>query len=130
MLANKIGRLAQGIRNIKGIKTIFFIPKSDIPRERLQEVTYRRIVVVYKPNKLEKNRSQLTVGGDRIKCEYDISTPLCNLTTIKIYWNSVLSTPSAKYATFDISNFYPDTHMGCPEYMRLPLKIIPPEIID
>ena len=29
-LANGLGRLAQGIRDIKGTDTIFFIPKSEI----------------------------------------------------------------------------------------------------
>ena len=39
-LANELGRLAQGIRDIKGTNTIFFIPKSGIPKDRLREVTY------------------------------------------------------------------------------------------
>ena len=33
-LANELGRLAQGIRDIKGTNTIYFIPKSDIPHDR------------------------------------------------------------------------------------------------
>ena len=45
-------------------------------------------------------------------------------------WNSVLSTPGAKYFTMDISNFYLGTPMERPEYMRLPIKIIPQEIIE
>ena len=104
-LANEIGRLAQGIRDIKGTDTIFFIPKYEIPKERLKEVTYARIVVDYKPHKLEKNRSRITAGGDRINCDYNTSAATCILTTIKLNWNSVLSTQDAKYATFDISNF-------------------------
>ena len=32
--------------------------------------------------------------------------------------------------TLDISNFYLGTPMACLEYMRLPLKLIPLEIID
>ena len=62
-LANELGRLAQGIRDIAGTNTIFFIPKSDIPPERRKEITYGRIGVAYKPDKLEKNRLRLTVGG-------------------------------------------------------------------
>ena len=53
-LANELGRLAQGIRDIKGTNTIYFIPKADIPPERRKEITYGRIVVAYKPDKLEK----------------------------------------------------------------------------
>ena len=33
-LANELGRLAQGIRDIKGTDTIFFIPKIEIPQDR------------------------------------------------------------------------------------------------
>ena len=70
-LANELGRLAQGIREVKGTNTILFLPKSEIPKDRLKEVTYGRIVVAYKPDKLEKNRAlkQLTKDGltDEIK---------------------------------------------------------------
>ena len=50
-LANELGRLAQGVCGIKGTDTIFFILKSAIPKDRLKEVTYGRIVVSYKPKK-------------------------------------------------------------------------------
>ena len=33
-LATELGRLAQGIRDIKGTNTIYFIPKSKIPLDR------------------------------------------------------------------------------------------------
>ena len=128
-LANELGRLAQGIRDVKGTDTIFFIPKSEIPRDRLKEVTYARIVVDYKPNKLEKNRSRVTVGGDRIHCLFDCGTPTADVPVIKLLWNSTLSTKNAKYMTMDISNFYLGTPMDRPEFMRMPIKIIPPEII-
>ena len=96
-LANELGRLAQGIREIKGTNTIYFIDKSEIPKDKLKQVTYARIVVDYKPHKTEKNRTRVTVGGDRIHCDYDISAPTCSLPTIKLLWISVLSTPGAKY---------------------------------
>ena len=84
-----------------------------------------------KPNKLEMNRSRITVGRDRIHCyNYATSAPTCDLTTIKLHWNSVLSTPVAKYATFDISNFYLGTPMPKPEYMCMPLKLLPDKIIQ
>merc|ERR1711966_548503 len=110
-LANELGRLAQGIRDIKGTNTIFFIPKNEIPQDRWKDVTYGRIVVNYRPGKEEKNRSRLTVGGDRIDYPFAVSTPTCDLPTIKLLWNSVLSTPGARYFTMDISNFYLGTPM-------------------
>ena len=129
-LANELGRLSQGIRDIKGTDTVFFIPKSEIPRDRLRDVTYARIVVGYKPDKLEKHRARITVGGDRINCLFDCGTPTADVPVIKLLWNSTLSTPGAKYFTLDISNFYLGTPMDRPEYMKMPMKIMPPEIIE
>ena len=129
-LANELGRLTQGIRDIVGTNTMFFIPKSEIPHNRRKDITYGRIVVGYKPDKLEKARSRLTVGGDRLTAWMETATPTADLPLIKMLWNSVLSTPAAKYFTMDISNFYLATPMDHPEYMRLPMKIMPQEIID
>ena len=129
-LENELGRLAQGIRDIKGTDTISFVHKSEIPKDRLKEVTYGRIFVAYKPNKSEPHISRLTVGGDRIVFLYNVRTPTADLPTIKMLWNSVLSTPGARYMTLDISNFYLGTPMDRPEYMRLPLKLILQDILD
>ena len=84
----------------------------------------------YKPDKLNKNRTRVTVGGDRIYCDYDISAPTCDIPTIKLLWNSVLLTPGARYFTIDISNFYLGFPLDKPEYMRMPMKLIPIEIVE
>ena len=39
-LATELGRLTQGIHDIKGTNTIYFIPKSDNPHDRRKEITY------------------------------------------------------------------------------------------
>ena len=70
------------------------------------------------------------MGGNIIICLVDASSPTANLPTIKMLWNSVLSTPGAKYFTMDVSNFYLNTPLDRPDFMRLPIKIIPQEIID
>ena len=43
-LATEMERLTQGIRDIKRTDTIFFVPKHEIAKVRLKEVTYARIV--------------------------------------------------------------------------------------
>ena len=86
--------------------------------------------VGYKLDKLEKVRSRLTVGGDRLTAWMETATPTAGLPLIKMLWNSVLSTPGVKYFTMDISIFYLATPMDHPEFMRLPIKMIPQEIID
>ena len=129
-LANELGRLAQGIRDVKGTDTVDFIQLSEIPMDRRKEITYGRIVVAYKPDKIEQARSRLTVGGNLIWYPFDKSAPTSDLPTIKLLWNSVLSCPGAKYFTMDISNFYLNSPLPRPEYMRLPVKIIPAEIMQ
>ncbi len=46
----------------------------------------------------------MTAGGNLIKYVSELMTHTANLTTAKIVWNSVLSTPGVKYACFDIGN--------------------------
>jgi hypothetical protein len=52
--ANELGRLTEGIRDIPGTKTMQFIRKSDIPKDRLKNVAYSKIVVVERPHKKGK----------------------------------------------------------------------------
>ena len=126
--ANELGRLDQGVRHrISGTTTIDFIPFSNVPYNKHQ--IYDRIVSDIRPHKQEVERVRLTMGGDRLSCPYDISTPVADLTTVKIHFNSVISTPSARFMGTDIRNFYLNNDLPSPEYMCLPLKIIPLEII-
>ena len=102
--ANELGRLAQGIRDIAGTDTINFIPFSEVPKG--EAVTYGRIVCMFRPQKDEPNRTRLTVGGNLLVALYDISTPTADLTTAKLLFNSVISTPGARFVTLDLRNFY------------------------
>jgi hypothetical protein len=49
---NECGRLFQGIRDIPGTDTCFFIELKKIPNDR--KITYGKIVCDYKPHKKEK----------------------------------------------------------------------------
>ncbi len=110
--ANEFGRLAQGVgTRIKGTDTIFFVNKNDIPADRRRDITYGKFVCEFKPNKLEKERTFLTVGGDKINYPGDFSMPTGNLTLFKIMLNSVISTPGACFMSLDIKNFYLNTPM-------------------
>ena len=127
----ELGRLAQGFEDTKGTNTIRFLNHreiKEIPGDRT--VTYARIVVDYRPQKEDPNRVRITVGGNLIDYPYELTTRTAELTTTKILWNSVLSTPNAKYATADAKNFYLETPMERFEYMRMPIKLIPQAIID
>ncbi|KAL7474338.1 hypothetical protein ACHAW6_000313 [Cyclotella cf. meneghiniana] len=47
----------------------------------------------------------------------------------KILFNSIISTPGAKFMTMDISNFYLMTPLPRPKYIRVKLLDLPEEII-
>jgi hypothetical protein len=92
-------------------------------------VTYGRFVVDVRPNKEKVHRVQLTVGGNLIKYDGDVSTRPADLTTSKCLWNSVISADGATYMCLDVKNFYLGTPMEEFEYLRIPIKLIPLEII-
>ena len=59
-----LGRLSQGgVGRVEVTYTMFFIAQDQVPRDRLKDVTYGRIVVDYRPKKEEPHRTRLTVGG-------------------------------------------------------------------
>eukprot|EP00804_Cyclotella_cryptica_P002793 CCRYP_009348-RA/>CCRYP_009348-RA protein AED:0.05 eAED:0.04 QI:0/0/0/1/1/1/3/0/1214 len=74
-------------------------------------------------------RIRLTVGGNRITYPGDCGTPTADMLTTKILLNSVISTIGARFMTIDIKDFYLNTPMVRPEYMRLKLSNIPDHII-
>eukprot|EP00804_Cyclotella_cryptica_P008147 CCRYP_004624-RA/>CCRYP_004624-RA protein AED:0.13 eAED:0.13 QI:0/0/0/1/0/0/3/0/1209 len=129
--ANEFGRLAQGIKGrVKATVTIKFIHKSEIPADQLKDVTYIKFVCQVRTEKDEPNRTRATFGGNLIHYPDDVGTPTADLLLIKIFLNSVISTPGARFATGHLSNFYLCTLMPRPEFGRVKLDDIPEEIID
>jgi hypothetical protein len=126
--ANKCVRLAQGVgKRIEVSNIIFFIPRQAISKGKI--VNYGRFVVDIRPNKTETHPVRLTLGGNLIQYPGYASTRSADLTTSKCLCNSTISTEGAKYMCLDVKNFYLGTPMDSFEYMRIPLKIIPQEIV-
>jgi hypothetical protein len=131
-MTKELARLSQGIDGLTvGTNTVFFMSPDDIktiPSDRT--VTYARIVVDFRPQKEDPNRVRITVGGNLITYPGEVTTRTADMITSKILWNSVLSTPGAKYCCADVKNFYLETPMERYEYMRIPARLIPDEFID
>ena len=136
-LANELGRCAQGVgksrtpsTQVAGTNTIFFIPKHAVPTG--EKITYANFINDIRPLKQETHRVRMTVGGDRLDCEEDPSSPAVSLLDTKIMLNSVISDAhkGARYCTSDIKNFYLNNPMKKFRYMKIPLKYIPKEIMD
>jgi hypothetical protein len=125
---NECGRLFQGIRDIPGTDTCFFVDLKNFPHDR--KITYGKIVCDYKPHKKEKERVRLAVGGDILDYSGDVATSTADITTFKILINSTLSTKDAVMMMMDIKNYYIGTPLTRFEYMKMLLSRFPEEIIQ
>ena len=112
ILANELGRLAQGVGNRMptGTNTVFFIPRSAIPTGRT--VAYSRLVASIRPHKTKMHCICVNVSVNRLDFPGDTTTNCARLTTTKFLLNSTISTPGARFITLDIKNFYYNTPMG------------------
>ena len=73
---------------------------------------------------------QLTAEGEKITFGGPLSTPTSDLTTSKLHWNSVISTPGAKYHVVDVNNFYLNNAMTNHEYYSISLSLILQDVIE
>jgi hypothetical protein len=112
---------------LSGSNTMRYIPRRALPPRR--QATYSRFVATERQHKAETKRVRLTVGGNLVHYPDKVSTPTYNLSTIKMLLNSVISTPGALFAIFDLKDVYLGTPMKRMEYMRIPISSIPPSII-
>ena len=60
----------------------------------------------------------------------DFGTPTADLPTVKLLLNSVISTPGAKFMTLNLKDFYLNTPMERPEFLRMKIDHFPQDVID
>jgi hypothetical protein len=89
-LSNELGRICQGICDVAGTNTAFFIDLHNIPKDH--KITYGKLFCDFKPNKTEKHRVRLAVGVDILDYSGDTATSTADITTFKNLINSALST--------------------------------------
>jgi hypothetical protein len=131
-MTKELARLAQGLDGLKeGTNTVFYMTHAkikNIPKDRT--VTYARTVVDFRPQKTDPNRVRITVGGNLITYPGEVTTRTADMVTSKILWNSVVSTPGAKYCCANVKNVYLETPMDRYEYMQIPIRTIPDAFIE
>jgi hypothetical protein len=125
---NEVGRLFQGIHDIPGTDTCFFVNITIIPKDR--KITYGKIVCDYNPQKKEKQHVRITVGGNRLDYSGNVATSTADITTFNILINSTLSTADAAMMMMDIKNYYLGTPLPRFEYMKMLLSRFPEGIVD
>ena len=93
-----------------------------MPSDRI--VTYANMVCDYRPHKEETYRVRLTVGGDRLTYNDDVSSPAASLLETKLLLNSTISDVSKgeRCMTLNIKYFFLQTLMERPEYMHIHSK--------
>ncbi len=131
-MSKELHQLAQGCPGItKGTNTIFYLSHAEIlsiPKDRTG--TYGRIVIDHRPQKEDPNRVCITLGGNLIKYPFEPTTRTTNMLSLKIMWNSIISTPDARFAGANIMNMYLETPLNWYEYMRMPLDLFPDDIVN
>ena len=69
------------------------------------------------------------MDGSRINIDMDCGTPTASLLTVKLLLNSVISTDGAKFMSIDIKDFYLNTPMDRPEFLKMNIKNFPDDVI-
>jgi hypothetical protein len=80
--------------------------KQQIPQARCKDITYGWIVCVYHLEMKDPYRTRITMGRNLVNYPDDCGTPTADLLTVKFMFNSIISTPNAKFMTIDIKDFY------------------------
>jgi hypothetical protein len=135
--ANELGRLCQGIgsgstptgQRVAGTNTFFIIDYLNIPLHKRKEICHTMVVCEVRPEKDDPDRIRITIGGNRICFPGNVGTNTASLELVKLLLSSVLSRKGARLSTIDLKNFYLDTPMPEPEYVRIKLANIPDEFI-
>jgi hypothetical protein len=130
--ANKLGRLCQGIgsgptpnsQRVAGTDTFCLIDYNDIPLHKHKEICHTMVICEVHPEKDNPDRTRITIGGNRICYPGNIGTNMALLELVKLLLNSVVSRKGACFSTIDIKNFYVDTPMPDPKYVRIKISDI------
>ena len=87
------------------------------------------IVVNILSQKEDLIRIRLAVGGNLIEYPGKGTTNTADLTYLKLHIHSFIYNRGAKYAVWDIGNYYIETPMVLSYYMQIFSRIIPTDII-
>ncbi len=80
--------------------------KQQIPQARRKDITYGWIVCVYRLEKKDPYCTHIMMGRNLVNYLDDCGTPTADLITVKLMFNSIISTPNVKFMTIDIKDFY------------------------
>jgi hypothetical protein len=128
------GGMAQGDNKTgqKGMNAMFIMTQDKIAHTYCKKkfFTFANQVVDYRPQKDEPNCIRITAMGNLITCDGESSVRTVDINTVKLHWNSVVSTPNAKYMRLHTENFYLTAAFEYFEYMKMLLSLFPVWIVE
>ena len=95
-----------------------------------KKASYLRICANFSLKKTDPYCVRCTVGGNLLEFDGPVRTPCCDMTTFKLFLNSIISSLPSRFVDIDIENFYLGSDLPQPEYMVIPYHLIPPDIIQ
>jgi hypothetical protein len=69
-------------------------------------VTYARFVFNHCPQKEDPNHVCITVGGNLINNPFELTSCTADMVSLKLLWNSTISTKGARFAGANFKNMY------------------------
>jgi hypothetical protein len=111
----------------QGTETLWFINRNEIPKHK--KPTNVNVVCADRPEKSNARRVRWTAGGDRINYPGNKTTKTAEMTTAKLMFNSVISTPGARFMGIDLKYFYLCSNLPEYEYVQIPIHLIPDAIM-
>lgn len=87
------------------------------------------MVATLQPHKTEKHRISLSVGNNPIDYPTFVITATTEMQIVNLHINSVISDDKGSYPVSNIELFYLGTPMTRFEYMRIPVKYLPNNIM-
>jgi hypothetical protein len=136
--ANELGRLCRGIgmgpspntNRVVGTHTFFLIGYHNILCHKRKEICHTMVVCEVRPEKDDPNCTRIMINSNRICFPGNVGTNTTSLELAKLLLNSVLSCPGARFSSIDLKDFYLNTPMPDPKYVRIKIADIPAEFIE
>lgn len=95
------------------------------------KATYMRVCANFWPQKSDPYPIRCTMGGNLVTPKGPPTHfPTADLTLFKLFINSVISTPNAKFMDLDLKDFYICHDKEDYDFMLVPYSLFPQDIID
>ncbi len=136
LYSNELDRLCQGISSreapnskcVAGTNTFFYINYNNIQLHKRKEICHTMVFCEVRPEKDDPNRTQITIGGNRICYSGDVGTNTASLELLELLLNSVLLRKGAPFSSIDLKTFYIDTPKPEPKFVCIKILDIPQEL--